>query len=88
MKTKEDIDRIFDDIMWSRDLDREKYPLIATINLAYPTQLAYDCLGGISQETILKAMIIAYHKQVNELFREKVEQEMMKPIRVLIRSNR
>ncbi len=82
MNTKKAIDEKFENILWSRDIEKQTFPRTVTMNLAYPTQEAYDAQGELEQETILKAMVIVYHKALNKMFNEKIQAELLKPIMV------
>ena len=89
MKTKKEIDEQYEDILWNRDIGKDKFPHIATVNLAYPTQLAFDSCGegSYTQETIYRAIIINYHLELNRMFKDEIERQMLKPIRIMVKSD-
>ena len=87
MKTKKQIDKEYDDILWSRE--QKEYPTIVVLNIAYPIQEMFDfATHDLSQETIYKAIIIEYHNRVNEMFNEKIQKELNKKIIVEVKNKR
>lgn len=83
MKTKKQIDIEYEDILLSRK--EKSSPETVVLNIAYPVQQMFDfATHDLSQETIYKAIIIEYHKRLNEMFNERIQQELHKTIEIKI----
>ncbi len=81
MKTKKQIDKEYEDILWSKV--PKDYPNIVVFNLVHPIQEMFDfAVHDLKQETIYKAIIIEYHNRFNELCNKNVQAELHKKIEI------